>query len=343
MKHLKVIGIDLAKYDFQVCVLDQHGQVLMNKHMRCKQLSEFLAKQERAIVAVEACSGAHYWGRKAKEFGHEEKIIPTRQVQPYRQGHKTDGNDALAIANAARQAGLKTVGLKSVEQQSIQSDKRVQEHLSDQLTQTGNMIRGLVAEFGLLIPKGKAGLKREVPKILEDAENGLLLGMRASLNEAWEHWQRTSESLSRCERILLERVKELEPCGRLAKLEGVAHKNAIGLYVSVGDHFKNGREAAACIGVTPRQESSGGKIILKGIGKFRGNQRLRSSLILGARSMVNALMKRAPRTAKERWLKDVIERRGPGRAAVALANKNIRTAWSMLHHNTAYVVEPISS
>lgn len=343
MKHLKVIAIDLAKHVFQVCVLDRYGRVLSNKQMRRKQLGVYLAKQPPALVAMEACSGAHYWGRRAQEFGHRVVIIPPRQVKAYRQGHKTDGNDALAIGIAARQPKLKTVGVKSVDQQSIQSDKRVQEHLSDQLTQSGNMIRGLVAEFGLLIPKGLAGLKREMPKLLEDGENGLPLGVRASLNVAWQHWQYLFEALGRCERILLERVRALEPCGRLVALEGVAHKNAIGLYVSLGDHFKNGREAAACIAVTPKQESTGGKTVLKGIGKFRGNQRLRSSLILGARAVVNPLMKRAPRTTKERWLKDLIERRGPGRAAVALANKNIRTAWSMLHHNTSYQPQPISS
>lgn len=258
--------------------------------------------------------------------------------------HKTDGNDALAIGIASGQAELKTVGVKSLEQQSVQCDKRVQEHLSDQLTATNNLLRALVAEFGVVIPKGVAALKRELPSILEDAENGLPLSMRESLYLAWQQWQHLAESLAQSERILAQRVRLLEPCQRLTKLSGVGDKNAIGLYVRIGagDQFKNGREAAACTGLTPKQSSSGGKVRIGGIGKFRGDQRLRSSLILGARSVVNALQKRAATNTTEQWLKQLIERRGPGRAAVALANKNVRIAWAMLRYDRTYEVQAVT-
>lgn len=341
MRDLKVIAIDLAKHVYQVCVIDRRGRVVSNRPMNRRQLAEYLANQPRARVAMEACSGAHHWGRKAQGFGHEVVLIPPRQVRPYRQGHKTDGNDALAIGIAARQPGLKTVGVKSLDQQSVQGDKRVQEHLSDQLTATGNLIRSLLAEFGLLVPKGPAALKREVPKLLAEADNGLPVGVRESLQLAWDQWQALRAAASQSERIVTSRSRQLEPCARLTALEGVGAKNAVGLYVAIGrgDQFANGRQASACIGLTPKQHSSGGKTVLKGIGKFKGNQRLRSSLIVGARSAVNHLIKREPRNTKERWLKSVIERRGPGRAAVALANKNARTAWAMLHANTTYQPE----
>jgi transposase len=272
-------------------------------------------------------------------------IIPPKQVTPYRQGQKTDGHDALAIGIAARQPKLKTVGVKSLDQQSVQSDKRVQEHLSDQLTATGNLLRALVAEFGVVIPKGIAALRREVPLILEDAENGLPLGMRESLYLAWQHWRFLADTLKQAEQIVRTRIDQLAPCQQLTALEGVGPKNALGLYIRLGNghHFKNGREAAACVGVTPKQSSSGGKTRLKGIGKYQGDQRLRSSLIVGARSVVNAVQKRPPRTTREHWLKALIERRGPGRAAVALANKNVRTAWAMLHDNTTYQESPIAN
>lgn len=343
MNDLKVIAIDLAKHVYQVCVIDRYGRVVSNKSMGRGRLARYLAKQSRALVAMEACSGAHHWGRKAEGFGHDVVLIPPRQVRPYRQGHKTDGNDALAIGVAARQPGLKAVGVKSLDQQSVQGDKRVQEHLSDQLTATGNLIRSLLAEFGLLIPKGPAALKREVPKLLAEADNGLAVGVRESLQLAWEQWQGLAASLRQSERIVMSRSRQLEACERLTALEGVGGKNAVGLYVAIGrgDQFANGREASACIGLTPKQDSSGGKTVLKGIGKFKGNQRLRSSLIVGARAAVNHLMKREPRNTKERWLKSVIDRRGPGRAAVALANKNVRTAWAMLQANTTYQCEPL--
>ncbi|MDX1409474.1 MAG: IS110 family transposase [Saprospiraceae bacterium] len=338
MEDHRVIAIDLAKNVFQVCVLGRGDQVLLNRALRRKQLGLYLSKQRPSLVAMEACAGAHYWGRLARGYGHRVVLLPPKRVSPYRQGQKTDGNDALAIAIAARQPRLKAVGLKTVEQQGIQSEKRVEEHLTDQLTATGNLLRSLVAEFGVVIPKGISGLKRRMPLILEDADNGIPILMRESLYLVWRHWQQLARAVGVSDRILANRVTQLEPCQRLQALHGVATKNAIGLYAALGqgDHFKNGREAAACIGVTPRQHSTGGKVVLMGIGKFRGHQRLRSSLILGARAVVNPLAKRAPRTATERWLKELIDRRGPGRAAVALANKNIRTAWAMLHYNTSY-------
>ena len=343
MKDHRVIAIDLAKHVFQVCVLDKRNKQLSSKQMGRKPLAAYLGKQKPAVVALEACGGAHHWGRLAQRYGHRVVIIPPKYVKAYRQGHKTDENDALAIGIAARQPKLKTVGVKSLEQQSVQCDKRVQEHLSKQMTATGNLLRSLVGEFGVVIPKGIGALKRELPKILEDGENGLPMGMRQSLHVAWQQWQQQAADLKRSERILAQHMKTLEPCQRLRKLEGVGVKNAVGLYVAIGrgDQFSNGREASACIGATPKQYSTGGEVRMMGIGKFKGNQRLRSSLITGAWAAVNPLMKREPRTEKERWLKQLIERRGPGRAAVALVNKNIRTAWAMLHDNTEYRVQPL--
>lgn len=340
----KVIAIDLAKHVYRVCVIDRRGRVISAQSMGRGKVAKFLAKQPRALVAMEACSGAHYWGRKAQEFGHEVRVLPPKVVQAYRQGHKTDDKDALAIGVAVRQPNVKTTGVKTVDQQSVQSDKRVQEHLSDQLKDTGNALRSLLGEFGFVIPKGAAALKREVPRILAEADNGLPMPMRESLQLMWTLWRELAELAGQSERIVNRRAQELEPCGRLTALEGVGSKNAVGLYVAIGrgDQFHNGREAAACIGVTPKQASTGGKIVLKGIGKFQGHQRLRSSLIVGARAVVNCLSKREPRTARERWLKTLIERRGAGRAAVALANKNVRTAWSMLHFNTAYEAMPVT-
>lgn len=338
MKQGNVIAIDLAKNSFQVCVMNQNGKVLVNKPMSRKQLATYLIKQPPAIVAMEACGGAQHWGRQAAAYGHEVRLLSPRQVKPYRQGHKTDAKDALAIAIACRQPAVKYAGLMSLEQQSLQSDKRVQEHLCDQRTATGNLLRALVAEFGLVIPKGIAALKRRLPEILEDAENGLPLSVRESLHEAWRLWQHQARSLQELEQLLARRVQATPACAALEQLESVGSKNAVGLYVALGDgrQYKNGREAAACIGLTPKQHSTGGKVKLGSIGKFTGNQRLRSSLIVGARSVVNALARREPRNDKECWLKALMERRGPGRAAVALANKTVRTAWAMLYYHAPY-------
>lgn len=338
MKQRNVIAIDLAKNCLQVCHLTTNRQVNMDKSMTRKRLEIYLAQQPPAIVAMESCGGAHHWGRKAEAYGHEVRLVPPRYVKAFRQGHKTDRQDALAIGIACQQPKVKCAGLMSLAQQSLQSDKRVQEHLSDQLTATGNLLRGLLAEFGVVIPQGVAALRRRLPEILADAENGLPLSVRESLATAWGLWQQQGCLLKEMEKLLARRVQETPACAALQSLASVGDKNAVGLYVALGDgrQFKNGRAASACIGLTPKQHSTGGQVKLGSIGKFKGHQRLRSSLIVGARSVVNALVKREPRNAKEQWLKTLIDRRGPGRAAVALANKTVRVAWAMLFHHTPY-------
>lgn len=203
----------------------------------------------------------------------------------------------------------------------------------------------LASEFGLVIAKGTASLKRRMPEILEDAESALPMAARQGLALLWANWQQLAQERDYAERQLQYYAEILEPCRRLQAMEGIGYKNAVALYLRLGDgqHFKNGREASACVGVTPRQYSSGGKIRLGGIGRYRGDQRLRSSLIVGCRAMVNALKRRPPRNATEQWLQQVIERRGPGRAAVALANRNVRTAWAMLRQATAYQPQPFAA
>ena len=338
MNKLNVIAVDLAKNTFQVCVLNKADKVTSNRAIQAKRFGAYLAKQQRALVAFEACARAQHWSRTARSLGHEAVILPARMVASFRQGHKTDGTDALAIALAARQPSLRPAGIKTLEQQSVQTDLRVHKHISDQLTATGNMLRGLLAEFGLEIPQGVAHFKRQMPLLLEDAENGLPMNVRESLYQGWSLWRYLQEQLQAAEKNLHRRSRDHEACQRLSALEGVGVKNALALYAELGNghHYKHGRNASACIGVTPKQHSSGGKVRLGSIGKYSGNQRLRSSLIMGAHSVINALNQREARTEKERWLKALIERRGRGRAAVALVNKTIRTAWAMLYHNEPY-------
>lgn len=345
MSKTNVIAIDLAKSVFQVCVFSASMQVISNKSMSRSRLKVWLAKQLPAQIAMEACASAHYWGRLAQSYGHQVILVPPRLVTPYRQGHKTDGNDALAIGIASQQPQLKAVGVKTLDQQALQSTQRVQQHLSDQLTATGNSLRALLLEFGLVIGKGIAQLRRSVPAYLEDGDNALPMGARHSLGLLWESWQRLCEELKQAHRQLQNDSAANAHCRRLQALTGIGYHNAVGLYLCLGDgqHFKNGREAAACIGVTPKQYSSGGKVRLGGIGRYRGVQRLRSTLIVGSHAVVNALHRRGPKDHTEQWLKALIERRGPGRAAVALANRNIRTAWAMLRYGTDYQPQPLAA
>ncbi len=336
-KH-NVIAVDLAKRVFQICVLDKANKVISNKEIRATRFHQFLARQPTSLLAFEACARAHHWARIAENYGHQVMIIPAQVTANYRQGQKTDHNDALAIAVASRQPSLKTVGVKSLDQQSLQTNLRLMQHVSDQRTATGNSLRGLIAEFGIEIPQGISALKRHMPTILEDAENGLPLSCRDALYEVWQLWLKLERTLSQIEGKLVELVIALPVSKRLLALEGVGPKNAAALYAELGNgsHFNNGRNAAACIGLTPKQHSSGGQVTLGGIGRHCGNQRLRSTLITGAHSMIQALSRRSAKTVKEQWIVDLVARRGKGRAAVALANKNVRTAWAMLKNNESY-------
>jgi len=345
MNQPRVIAVDLAKSVFQVCLFDTSMQVLSNRAMSRAKLQALLVRQQAAHVVMEACGTAHFWARLAQAHGHRVTLLPPKLVSPYRQGQKTDGNDALAIGIASQQPQIKTAAVKTLEQQALQTLKRVQEHLSDQLTASGNALRALAAEFGLMMAKGTASLKRRMPEILEDAENDLPMAARDSLAMLWSSWQQLDAQRQSAERQLQQYGQTLEPCRRLQAIEGIGYKNAVALYLRLGDgqHFKNGREAAACVGVTPRQHSSGGKVRMGGIGRYRGDQRLRSSLIVGCRAMVNALQKRPPRNATEQWLQTLITRRGPGRAAVALANRNVRTAWAMMRHASTYQSQPLTA
>lgn len=225
----------------------------------------------------------------------------------------------------------------------MQGVERVRMHFSDYLTATSNMIRGLLAEFGYTIPKGISAFKRQVVEILEVIEDDLPMPLRIQLMSAWDSYQSIEAAHQEAAKARDQLVAQHEGCQGLTRLAGIGPVNALGLYLTLGNNgasFRNGREASACIGVTPTQHSTGGKTVMLGIRKKAGaNKRLRSSLIQGAKATVYALMKRKPKNKSERHLKALIERRGPGKAAVALANKNVRLAWAMLHYGDDFKLQ----
>ena len=330
MSKLNVVGVDLAKNTIQVSVVSRTNKELQNKALSRKKFAEFLAQQKPSLVAFEACATAHYWARQAQHHGHEAKILPARAVAPFRQGHKTDQNDALAVAEAAKRPNVKEAPLKSIEQQGLQAVQRSRELLVHERTALSNHVRGLLMEFGIVIPRGFAALHAHVPDVLEDSENGVPDFYRPTLSLLYERLCHLREDIVQLNDELKALVKQHPAFENLMRMEGVGPIGPVLLFATLGsgEAFHNGRQFSAYLGLTPKQYSSGGKTVLVGISKQVANKRLRAVLIQGARAYVHRL--KEPTTPKQRWVWALIQRAGYGKAAVALATKNVRTAWALL-------------
>jgi transposase len=336
MSYSTTVGVDLAKNVIQVSVISDRGKELSNRSLSRKKFAEFLGKQSPSLVAFEACASSHYWARAAKRHGHAARIIPAKAVAPFRQGHKTDSNDALAVAEAARRPNIKDAPMKTVEQQGLQAIQRSRYLLIQECIALSNHMRGLLLEFGVTIPQGFAALLRTIPEVLEDGENELPDLYRPTLHRLYGRMLDLRVDIDTMSKEIDNLVKQHPVCSKLTALEGVGPIGALSLYAALGSGaaFTKGREFAAYLGLTPRQHSSGGKTNIVGLSKKIGNRRLRSILIQGALAYVYRM--KEPRTSKDRWLIDLIERAGPRRAAVALANKNVRTAWALVTQGTEY-------
>jgi len=336
MRYSTTVGVDLAKNVIQISVVSGRGDEQLNRSLTRKKFAEFLGKQKPSLVAFESCASAHYWARTAERHGHKPRIIPAKAVAPFRQGHKTDANDALAVAEAARRPKIKEAPMKTVEQQGLQAMQRARELLIQECIALSNHLRGILLEFGVTIPQGFASLLRALPEVLEDGDNELPDFYRPTLHRLYGRMLELREDIEAMTREADVLVKAHPVCSRLTALEGVGPIGAMSLYAVLGsgEAFTKSREFSAYLGLTPRQLSSGGKTNIFGISKKVGNRRLRSVLIQGALAYVYRM--KEPRSRKDRWLKDLIERAGPRRAAVALANKNVRTAWALVTQGTEY-------
>ncbi|MBN4063426.1 IS110 family transposase [Cardiobacterium sp. AH-315-I02] len=343
MNNRTLIAIDLAKNIFQVCRVSKAGKIQSNKAMSRQQLHTYLANSNPAVVAFEACGSAHYWGRFAQSCGHSVRMLPAKLVKAFRQGHKTDKTDAQAIALAAQHPDIQSCQLKTIDQQTIQSLETSRGFISKQCTALANNIRALVYEYGLTIPKGKSSLFKRIPCILEDAENGFPLCLRATLNTLCEQLKSHEDCLKQINKEKAQMSNSMEPCQRLIALEGVGPVVSSLLYASIGDGkmFKNGRAAATYVGVTPKQHSSGGKTVIVGITKHGGDKQLRAALYQGALSVISHLPD-VPTTEKQRWLIALVQRAGIKRACIALANKTVRTAWALLSSGDEYRQQPLN-
>jgi transposase len=344
MNNHTIAGVDLAKDVIQVCLV-KDNKVHSNVEMTTEQFTCWLGSTKPLVVVFESCGTSNYWKQLAIKLGHDGNIISARLVAQIRQNQKTDKNDALAIVQASPLTGIRFVSGKSFKQQELQSIIRMRELAIKTRVAHLNQIKSLLLEFNL---KSRAGsLRPLVEQTLEDAENGFSMIFRQTLKAAWDSYLSIIEAINQYDKCLTKAANEHPDCKKLMALEGVKTINAVYLYLSLGcseqNVFRKGSDAAACIGLTPIQYSSGGKVVKGTIGKYSKNTLIRKSLISGAMSVVKVVNNRPPKTAKEAWLKGLIERRGNKCAAVALANKTVRTAYSMLTNGTQYKTAPLVS
>jgi transposase len=337
MENVTVLGIDLAKEVFQLHGADQKGRKVFNKQVSRKKLIEFMTKLPPCLVGMEACATAHYWARKFTAMGHTVKLMAPQFVKPYVKSNKNDYNDAEAIAEAVTRPTMRFVPQKNVEQQSIQAVHRARELWVGQRTALCNHIRGVLMEFGIAISQGVAKLAKELPSILEDAENELTPLMRECVRNYITQLENINIAIKEINNKIQEIAQENEKCQRIMKIEGVGVLTATAIVAAVGNakEFKNGREMAAWIGLVPKQRSSGNKTVLLGISK-RGDRYLRRLLIQGGHSVVRVCTKKEDK--RNLWVKDKKQTIGTNKTAVAVANKNARIIWALLANNDEYKV-----
>jgi transposase len=338
---VKTIGLDLAKNVFQVHGVDEHGRSVLRKQLRRDQVAPFFARLEPALVGVEACGGAHFWAAKLTALGHRVKMMAPQFVKPYVKTNKNDSLDAEAICEAVARPNMRFVPVKSPEQQSVLALHTARESFVHARTAQANQVRGLLMEFGIVLPQGIRHLRERVPALIEDASSGLPGRFRLLMQRLVDHLAELDRQVGELEREIHLWHRDSQVSKRLETIPGIGPITASALAASAGDpsNFKNARQFAAWIGLVPHQNSSGGRTQLLGISK-RGNVYLRSLLIHGGRALVELARTRPERAGS--WLGRLAARRHHNVAAVAMANKNARLAWAVLSSGKAYEPHHVS-
>ncbi len=334
---IRRVGVDLAKDVFQVHGVDGREKAIWQKRLRRREWLAELQKRvpEGAEIGMEACAGAHHWGRELTARGYRVKLMAPQFVKPYVKSNKSDRNDAAAICEAMSRPSMRFVPLKSIEQQDVLAVHRVRSELVKQRTAKVNQIRGLVGEHGLVAPKSVDALRKALSWWLEDASNGLSPRFRRLLVGLSNDLRHLDGRIKEQDDELATIMKESPAAQRLMALRGVGPITATALVATLGsgEGFVRGRDFAVTLGLTPKHHGTGGKERILGISK-RGDAYLRTLLIHGARAAVWAA--RGKTDPLSRWINGLGERRHNNVVAIALANKTARMAWALLRHEREY-------
>ena len=335
MKELTTIGLDVAKHTFQVVGCDRHGHEVSRKVLRRGQVRVYFANLLACVVGLEACASAHFWARALQELGHEVRVLPPQHVKAYVRGNKTDYHDARAIAEAVRQPDLRFVAVKTAAQQDVQALHRLRAARVKERTALCNQVRGLLAEYGIVLAQGVGTVRRHLPELVEAGPEGLSELFRTLLRECAEQLRELDAHIAGYTRLLDVHASRHAAVQRLQTVPGFGPvvASVFHAFVGAGGEFRRGRDVSAALGLVPKQHSSGGKTVLLGISK-RGDRYLRSLLVHGARAVLRRAAHRDDRLS--RWVTRLQATRGTNKATVALANKLARIGWAVVRGETQY-------
>lgn len=335
------VAVDIAKDVFELAFADRSGKVIARKRLRRAAFASAFDNRPPLQVVMEACGSAHYWARHLQARGFAVRLLPAQYVRPYVRGNKTDRNDTDGILRADQVAGLTPVPIKTVEQQAVQALHRLRERHKSQRTASINTLRGLLREFGFVIPLGADKVRPAVLTVLEDADNELPMALRHALGDLLEQIEQHARAMRRIEHDLDAFAQRDTRSQRYLQATGIGLINATALSASFGDldRFPSGRHFASALGLTPREASSGNTRKLGHLSK-RGDSYLRTTLIHGARAL---LLTAAQREKKQialdplsAWALALSRRIGHNKAACAVANKLARRLWAAEHHRCSF-------
>ena len=340
--HIASIGIDLGKTTFHLVALGEHNKIVVRKKFSRAQLLAYTANLPSSLIGLEACAGAHFMGAALRGQGHEVRLMPAQFIKPYRKSNKNDFIDAEAIAEAVTKHNMRFVQIKTQEQLDVQAMHRVRDRLVQRRTALINEIRGFLLERGITFAAAPIHLRKNLPMVIEDAEQNLSARLRWLLERMWEEWKQVELDIKAMTEEIERISNENALCRRLRQIPGFGPLVSSATVAAIGNGaaFRRGRDFAAWVGVVPRQYSTGGKQKLFGISK-RGNVYLRRMLIHGARAVL--LRVKYDTGGFGQWVHRLAQRAPRNKVVVAIANKLARMAWAVLSSGKDYQHQPLQT
>lgn len=344
MKDLTTIGIDIAKNFMQIHGTDRNGKAILKKRLPRGKFLTCMSNLPKCLIGMEACGGAHYWATQLIKLGFIVKLMSPRKVKKFVENNKNDAKDAEACAVAVNRGDMQFVPIKTQTHLEIQAVHRVRSYYVKQQTGLMNMMRGLLLELGIAIPKGKSALVNKMRTLLDPAEQQISEKNKGLFQNLYNDLKRLSDELE-CYTTLLEKLaEEDEYCKRISTISGIGPITATAVISKIGNgsEFNKGRELSAYLGLVPKQYSSGEKQVLGEISKH-GDRYIRQLLIHGGRSSIQAAMRKNPLSGlfvkqdeHSQWMRKLAERVGKNKASVAVANKNARMIIALLKNQTSF-------